>query len=70
MTKVMKCALIGKWRIICEYSRRIIFFTWQGFDKMDEVSGDGSAELGDDGSLEIEIRFHQGDEAILQARKW
>ncbi len=54
----------------CEYSRRIIFFTWQGFDEMDEVSGDGSAELDDDGSLEIEIRFHLADEAILKARKW
>ena len=54
----------------CEYSRRIIFFTWQGFDEMDEVSGDGSAELDDDGALEIEIRFHSGDEAILKARKW
>ena len=53
-----------------EYSRRIIFFTWQGFDEMDEVSGDGSAKLDDDGSLEIEIRFHLGDEAILKARKW
>lgn len=54
----------------CEYSRRIIFFTWQGFDEMDEVSGDGSAELDDDGSLEIEIRFHLGDEAVMKAQKW
>ncbi len=54
----------------CEYSSRIIFFTWQGFDEMDEVGGDGSAELDDNGSLKIEIRFHLGDEAILKARKW
>ena len=54
----------------CEHSSRIIFFTWQGFDEMDEVGGDGSAELDDNGSLEIEIRFHLGDEAILKARKW
>jgi hypothetical protein len=54
----------------CEYSRRIIFFTWQGFDEMDEVSGDGSAELGDDGSLEVEFRFHLGDEALITAHKW
>ena len=54
----------------CEYSRRIIFFTWQGFDEMDEVGGDGSAELDDDGSLEVEIRFHLGDEAGLKARRW
>ena len=54
----------------CEYSHRIIFFNWQGFDEMDEVSGDGSAELDDDGSLGIEIRFHLGDEANLKAQKW
>ena len=52
----------------CEYSRQIIFFTWQGFDEMDEVSGDGSAKLDDDGSLGIEVRFHLGDEAILKAQ--
>ena len=54
----------------CEYSRRIILFTWQGFDEMDQVGGDGSAELDDDGSLEIEIRFHLGDEATLTAHQW
>ena len=54
----------------CEYSRQIIFFTWQGFDEMDEVSGDGSAKFDDDGSLDIEVRFHLGDEAILKAQKW
>lgn len=54
----------------CEYSRRIIFFTWQGSDEMDDVNGDGTAELEDDGSVEIEIRFHHADEAILKARKW
>ena len=54
----------------CEYSRRIIFFTWQGFDEMDEVRGDGSAELEDDGFLDIEPRFHSGDQATLKAQKW
>ena len=54
----------------CQYAPRTIFFTWQGFDEMDEASGDGSADLEDDGTLEIEIRFHLGDEAILKARKW
>ena len=53
-----------------EYAKSLIFFTWQGFDEMDEVSGDGSAELEDKGSLEIEIRFHHGDEAILKAKQW
>lgn len=54
----------------CQYGHRIIFFTWQGFDEMDEVNGDGSAELNDDGSLEIEIRFCLGNEAMLKARQW
>ena len=39
-----------------EYSRASVGFTWDGFDEMDEVSGDGSAELLDDGSIEIERR--------------
>ena len=54
----------------CEYSKRIIFFTWQGFDEMDEVNGDGSAEIGDDDALKIEIQFHRGDEAAMKARRW
>jgi hypothetical protein len=31
------------------------------------VSGSGSAELGDDGTLEIEISFHLGDDAVFKA---
>lgn len=54
----------------CEYASSMIFFTWQGFDEMDEVQGNGSAELNDDGSLEVEIRFHNGGEAILKAKIW
>ncbi len=54
----------------CRYSPSIIFFTWEGFDEMDEVRGDGSAELNDDGSLDIEFRYHLGDEAELKARPW
>ena len=54
----------------CEYSSRTIFFTWQGFDEMDEVWGDGSAELEDDGFLDIDFRFHHGDQATLKAQKW
>ena len=37
---------------------------------MDEVRGDGSAELNDDGTLDIEFRYHLGDEAELKARPW
>lgn len=49
------------------YSRTIVHFTWHGFDEMEEVHGTGSAELLDDGTLEIEFTFDHGDEAILSA---
>ncbi len=52
-----------------EYSRSLVFFTWAGFDEMDEVSGSGSAELLDDGSVEIEFAYHLGDEAVLKAER-
>jgi hypothetical protein len=51
-----------------EYSRSSIGFTWEGFDEMDEVAGDGSAELLDDGSIEIAFDYHNGDEAVLKAK--
>ncbi|MEI9413191.1 hypothetical protein [Mesorhizobium salmacidum] len=35
-----------------------VFFTCAGFDEMGEVSGDGSAELIDDGSIEITFACH------------
>lgn len=50
-----------------EYARTMVFFTWAGCDEMDEVSGSGTAELIDDGSLEIEFAWHLGDEAVLKA---
>jgi hypothetical protein len=52
-----------------EYSQASVGFTWEGFDEMDEVSGDGSAELLDDGSIEIEFDYHNGDEAVLKAKR-
>jgi hypothetical protein len=52
-----------------EYSRSSVGFTWVGFDEMDEVSGDGSAELNDNGSIEIEFAYHNRDEAILKAKR-
>ena len=33
---------------------------------MDDVSSSGSAELLEDGSLEIEFEYHRGDDAILK----
>jgi len=52
-----------------EYSRTLVFFTWEGFDEMDEVRGTGSAELQDDGTLEIEFAYYYGDEATLKAER-
>ena len=52
-----------------EYARRFVFFNWAGFDEGDEVSGSGSAELGDDGAVEIELSFHNGDDAVLKASR-
>ena len=52
-----------------EYAPRMIFFSWTGFDEGDEMSGSGSADLQDDDTMEIELNFHNGDDAILKARR-
>jgi hypothetical protein len=52
-----------------EYGKTVIFFQWVGFDEGDEISGTGSAELMDDGSLEIALSFFRGDDAALKARR-
>lgn len=52
-----------------EYSQTTVFFTWAGFDEMDEVNGSDSTELLDDGTLEIEFAYHLGDEAVLKAKR-
>ena len=44
-------------------------FDWEGSDDMHEVSGSGSAELLDDGSLEIEFEYRHGDDLILKAER-
>ena len=36
---------------------------------MDEVHGEGSAELLDDGNIEIEFAYHDGDDAVLKAKR-
>lgn len=51
------------------YGPSMVFFAWAGCDEMDEVTGDGSAELLDDGSIEITFTYHNGDEAILKANR-
>lgn len=47
-----------------------ISFSWDGSDEMDEVCGDGSAELQPDGSLHGEICYRHGDEIPFIAKKW
>lgn len=51
------------------YSRCSIDFTWNGSDEMDEIHGNGSAELLDDGTIEIEFNFNNGDDAVLKAKR-
>jgi hypothetical protein len=52
-----------------ESSRSMVFFTWAGFDESDEITGSGSAELNDDGTIEIAFAYHLGDEAVLKAER-
>ena len=54
----------------CRYGQTSVRFTWTGFDEMDEASGDGEAQLADDGTLAGQIRFHLGDESSFSARRW
>ncbi len=53
----------------CHFAKRTAFFTWEGFDETDPVHGDGSAEITDDGTLEGEIAFHNGDEPGFKAQR-
>ncbi|WP_292120117.1 hypothetical protein [Mesorhizobium sp.] len=55
--------------LVVSYSPSMVFFNWGGCDEMDELSGDGHAELLDDGSMEITFAYHNGDEAILKATR-
>jgi hypothetical protein len=52
-----------------DYLPGAVSFTWAGFDETDDVSGAGSARLGDNGTLAIELSFHLGDNAVLKARR-
>ena len=51
------------------YARNSIDFRWHGADEGEEVAGEGSAELLDDGTLEIEFSYDNGDEAVLKAKR-
>lgn len=50
-----------------DYGSDEVGFTWAGFDEMTEVSGAGSAEFHEDGSIRIEFEYHLRDEAVLKA---
>lgn len=50
-----------------DYGPDEIGFTWSGFDEINKVTGSGSAELQENGSLQIEFDHHNGDEAVLKA---
>ncbi len=52
-----------------DYAHTVVFFTFEGSDEGDEVGGSGSAELTEDGALEIELSFHNGDDAVLKAER-
>ena len=54
----------------CRKTPSGVDFTWEGNDEMDHASGDGWAERQKDGSLEGEIRFHNGDGSTFKARPW
>ena len=52
-----------------EYARDSIGFSWTGSDEDDQVEGEGTAELLEDGSIEIEFAYENGDEATLKAKR-
>jgi hypothetical protein len=52
-----------------EYARDSIGFRWAGCEEGDEVEGEGTAELLDDGTIEIEFAYHNGDEAVLKVKR-
>jgi hypothetical protein len=47
-----------------------VAFNWNGSDEMDQVDGDGWADLQADGYLQVQISFHSGDEIDFIARPW
>jgi hypothetical protein len=54
----------------CGFTPNGIDFEWNGADEGDQVSGDGWADLRDDGCLEGEIAYHNGDETTFIAAPW
>ena len=52
-----------------EYARNSIGFRWFGCEEGDQVEGEGTAQLLDDGTIEIEFAYYNGDEAVLKAKR-
>ena len=46
-----------------------IGFHWAGCEEGDEVDGEGTAALLDDGTIEIEFEYRNDDEAVLKAKR-
>jgi hypothetical protein len=67
LSKIAFGALEGGLEV--EYARDSIGFHWAGREEGDEVEGEGTAELLDDGTIEIEFAFRNGDEAVLKAKR-
>ena len=51
-----------------EYARRTSSVSWAGREEGDQVEGEGTAELLEDGMIEIEFAYDNGDEAVLKAK--
>ena len=53
----------------CENGARYPIHPIAVSDEGDLVEGEGTAELLDDGTIEIEFAYHNGDEAVLKAKR-
>jgi len=56
--------------IDCGFTPDGIVFEWNGADEGDQVRGDGWADLRNDGCIEGEIAYHNGDETTFIAAPW
>jgi hypothetical protein len=54
----------------CGFNSIGIDFEWNGADEGDQVSGDGWADLREDGCLDGEIAYNNGDETTFIAALW
>lgn len=52
-----------------ENAPRLDRFRWFGCEEGDQVEGEGTAELLEDGTIQIEFAYRNGDEAILKAKR-